>query len=150
MDARVFLVLAVHEIAVAAELAIAARATEKPDTYTLTNVPTSHARADSIDAPNHFMAGYTRPINRKQGFHSTGIGMANPASLDANTHLTGARIDQRFHYGFEFSRFRYLDCSIHCAHIRLLYVPRTVDITTVPSHPPGAWMSAVVRPSYVP
>src|SRR5262249_8507411 len=117
MNARVFLVLAVHEIAVAAELAIAARATEEADTYTLTNVPTSHAGADCVDPPDNFMAWDTRPINRKQGFHSTGIGMANPARLHANTHLTGARIDQRFHYGFEFSRSRHLDCSIRCTHI---------------------------------
>src|SRR5262249_15792736 len=37
--------------------------------------------------------------------------------LDANAHLTGARIDQRFHNGREFSRSRYLNCPIHCAHI---------------------------------
>jgi hypothetical protein len=66
MNARVFLVLAVHEIAIAAELAIAARATEKPDTYTLTNLPSPDIRTKGVDPPDYFMARDTRPINRKQ------------------------------------------------------------------------------------
>src|SRR5262249_8941874 len=68
-----------------------------------------------------FVPGDARPADWKGGFHRAGIRVADTARLDANTHLTGARIDQRFHYGFEFSRFRYLDCSIHCAHIASLY-----------------------------
>src|SRR5499427_3311641 len=117
MDAREFLVTTVHEIAISTEFAITARASEEADTDTLTNRPALHARAKGVDPPDHFVPRDARPADWKGGFHRTGIRVADTARLDANAHLTKARIDQRFHYDFEFSRFRYLDCSIHCAHI---------------------------------
>jgi len=40
MDAGIFLVPAIHEIAITAEFAIAAVAAEKPDTNPLTDCPT--------------------------------------------------------------------------------------------------------------
>src|SRR5262244_4484350 len=117
MNAREFLVTTVHEIAIATELAITARTSEEADTDALTNRPALDTRAKGIDPPDHFVPRDARPADWKGGFHRAGIRVADAARLDANAHLTGARIDQRFHYGFEFSRFRYLDCSIHCAHI---------------------------------
>src|SRR5262249_25061648 len=116
MNAREFLVTTVHEIPISTELAITARTSEEAGTHTLANRPALHTGAKSIDPPDRFMPGDARPIDRKHTFHGSGIGMANPARLDANAHLTGSRIDQRFHYGCKFSRFRYLDCFIHCAH----------------------------------
>ena len=41
--------------------------------------------------------------------------------------LTWARINQRFHHGFEFSRFCYLDCRIPCAH-NALYVRQNLPM----------------------
>src|SRR5499427_6684960 len=120
MDAREFLVTTVHEIAISTEFAITARASEEADTDTLTNRPALHARAKGVDPPDHFVPRDARPADWKGGFHRAGIRVADTARLDANAHLTGARIEHRFHYGFEFSRFRYLDCSIHCAHIASL------------------------------
>src|SRR5262245_871117 len=117
MNARVFLVTAVHEIAVTTELAITARTSKETDTDALTNRPALDASAKGVDPPDHFVPRDARPADRKGGIHRAGIRVADTARLDANTHLTGARIDQRFHYRFEFSRFRYLDCSIHCTHI---------------------------------
>src|SRR5262245_25084942 len=117
MNAREFLVTTVHEIAISTEFAITARASEEADTDALTNRPALDARAKGVDPPDHFVPRDARPADRKGGFNRAGIRVADTARLDANTHLTGARIDQRFHYGFEFSRFRYLDCSIHCTHI---------------------------------
>src|SRR6516162_190620 len=116
MNARELLVTTVHEIPIATELAITARTSEEADTNALANRPALDTGAKSVDPPDHFMPGDARPIDRKQTFNGSGIGMANPARLDANAHLTGARIDQRFHYGCKFSRFRYLDCFIHFAH----------------------------------
>src|SRR6516165_5871163 len=116
MNAREFLVTAVHEIAISTEFAITARAPEEADTDALTNRPALYARAKGVDLPDHFVPRHARPVDWKGGFHRARIRMAHPASLDANAHLTGARIDQRFHYGCEFSRFCYLDCFIHCAH----------------------------------
>src|SRR5262245_43561718 len=116
MNARVSLVPTVHEIAVTTELAVTARTSKETDTDALTNRPALDARAKGIDSPNHFVPRDARPADWKRGFHRAGVRVANTARLDTNAHLTGARIDQRFHYGREFSRFRYLDCSIHCAH----------------------------------
>src|SRR5215472_3077765 len=116
MNARVFLVATVHEIAISTEFAISARASEEADTDALSNRPALHARAKGIDPPDHFVPRDARPVDWKRGFHRAGIRVADTARLDANAHLTGARIDQRFHYDCEFSRFRYLDCFIHCAH----------------------------------
>src|SRR5215467_8314358 len=117
MNARVFQVTTVHEIAISTEFAITASASEEADTDALTNRPALDARAKGIDPPDHFVPRDARPADWKGGFHRPGIRVADTARLDANTHLTVARIDQRFHYDFEFSRFRYLDCSIRRAHI---------------------------------
>jgi len=50
MNARIFLVPTVHEIAIAAELAIAAKAGEKSDANALTQRPALDAETKSIDA----------------------------------------------------------------------------------------------------
>jgi hypothetical protein len=92
MNAREFLVTTVHEITISTELAIAARASEEADTHALANRPALDTEAKSIDPPDRFMPGDARPIDRKQTFHSSGIGMANPARLDANPNLTWARL----------------------------------------------------------
>jgi hypothetical protein len=117
MNAREFLVTTVHEIAIATEFAITARAPEEADTDALTNRPALDAGAKSIEPPDHLVPRDARPADWKEAFHRAGIRVADPGRLDANAHLTGARIDQRFHYGCEFSRFCYLDCFIRCAHI---------------------------------
>src|SRR5262252_91589 len=115
MNARK-LVTAIHKIDISTEFAVTARASEEADTDALTNRPTLHARAKGIDPPDHFVPRGARPDDWKGSFHRAGIRVADTGRLDPNAHLTGARIDQRFHYGCEFSRFRYLDCSVHYAH----------------------------------
>ena len=89
MNAGIFLVPAVHEIAVAAELAIAARPAEKPDTHALTDHPALNARTKRIDPPDDLMAWDARPFDRKQSFHCAGIRVADPTRLDADPHLAG-------------------------------------------------------------
>src|SRR5215831_5366777 len=114
MNAREFLVTTVHEIPISTELAITARASEEADTHALANRPALDTGAKSIDPPDRFVPGDARPIDRKQTFHSSGIGMANPARLDANPNLIGTGIQKRLPYFREFSRFRDLDCLV-CA-----------------------------------
>src|SRR5215469_12744413 len=133
MNAGEFLVTTVHEIAISTEFAITARASEEADTDALTNRPSLDARAKGIDPPDHFVPRDARPADWKGGFHRAGIRVADTARLDTNTHLTGARIDQRFHYGFEFSRLRYLDCSIHCTHIASFMASHSVWLEPAPS-----------------
>src|SRR5215813_11562371 len=137
MNAREFLVTTVHEIAISTEFAITATASEKADTDALTNRPALDARAKGIDPPDHFVPRDARPADWKGGFHGAGIRVADTARLDANAHVTGARIDQRFHNGFEFSRFRYLDCSIHCAHIASFMFRGQSTYRPFPVIPPG-------------
>src|SRR5215471_485015 len=120
MNAREFLVTAIHEIAISTELAITARASEEADADALTNRPALHARAKGIDPPNHLVPWDTRPSDWKGAFHRASIRVADTGRLDANAHLTRTRIDQGLYYGFEFSRFRYLDCFIRCAHFASL------------------------------
>jgi hypothetical protein len=104
MNAGIFLVPAVHEIAISTKLAISTGATEKPHPNALTDFPTLHAGTDSIDSPDDLMARDARPFDRKQTFHSTRIGMANAACLDANAHLTRTRIQKRPAYLRKLSR----------------------------------------------
>src|SRR5262249_14982068 len=117
MNARVFLVTTVHEVAISTEFAITARASEEADTDALPNRPALDARAKGIDPPDHFVPRDARPADWKGGVHRAGIRVAYTARVDSHAHLNRAGIDQRFHRGFDFSWFRYLDCSIHCAHI---------------------------------
>src|SRR5215472_3320747 len=91
INTGIFLVPAVHGFAVAAELAIAARATEKPDTHALTDRPALDTGTKRIDAADDLMAWDARPIDRKQALHCAGIRMADPTRLDADPHLAGSR-----------------------------------------------------------
>ena len=116
MNPGVFLVPAVHEIAVSTKLAISTGTAKKPHTNALTNRPSLNAGTKGIDAPDRFMPGDARPIDRKQTFHSSGIGMANPARLDANPNLIGTGIEKWLPYFREFSRLRDLDCLVCCVH----------------------------------
>src|SRR5262249_50785790 len=102
----------IHEIAISTELAITARASEEADTDALTNRPALDARAKGTDSTDHFVPRDARPAHWKGTFHRAGIGVADTGHLDPTAHLPTHRHDQRFHYGFEFSRFRYLDCFI--------------------------------------
>src|SRR5262244_3664450 len=91
MDAGKFLVPAVDEIADAAELAIAARAAEKPDPDSLTDRPTLDTGTKRIDPPDDLMAWDARPRDRKLALHCPSIGMADPARLDPDPHVAGPR-----------------------------------------------------------
>jgi hypothetical protein len=91
MNAAKFLVPAVHEIAAAAELAIAARAAEKPNSNALTDRPALNAGTKRIDAADDLMAWDARPIDRKQALHCAGIRMADPTRLGADPYRTGSR-----------------------------------------------------------
>src|SRR5262249_13897196 len=116
MNAGVFLVPAVHEIAVAAELAIATRAVKKPNPHALTDRPALNAGTKGIEAPGRIMAWDPGPIDRKQARHRAGIRVANPTRLDANAYLIGTGIQKWLPYFREFSGSRDCDrsvCSVH-------------------------------------
>src|SRR5215831_16314083 len=95
MNTGIFLVPAVHEFAVAAELAIAARAAEKADTHALTDRPALDAGTKRIDAPDDLMAWNARPFDRKQAFDRGGIGMADATRINADAHLARSRFTNR-------------------------------------------------------
>src|ERR1700751_330837 len=95
MNAGIFLVTAVDEIAVATELAVAARPAEKPDTHALTDHPALDTRAKPIDPPDDLMTWDARPFDWKQSLHCAGIRVTDPTRLDANPYLAGSRSLQR-------------------------------------------------------
>src|SRR6516165_7187072 len=90
-NAGKFLVPAVHEIAIATELAIAARPAEKPNPNALTDGPALDTGTKRIDPADDLMAWDARPFDRKNSFHCAGIRMADPTRLDADPHLAGSR-----------------------------------------------------------
>ena len=112
MNAGIFLVLAVHEIAIAAELAIATRATEKANTHPLTDRPALNTGTKGIDSPDDFMARDARPTNRGRFLPPCRIRMADPAGLDANANVAGPGPDKWAFYFRELSRPRDFDCFV--------------------------------------
>jgi hypothetical protein len=130
MNARVFLVSTVHKIAISTKFAITARTSEEADTDALTNRPTLDTRAKGIDPPDHFVPRDARPDDWKGAFDRADIRVADTGGLDSNAHLTGPRVDQRFHYGFKFSRFRYLDCFVRCGHFASLSLAPMTPVPT--------------------
>ncbi len=115
--ARPPIFLAVHEIAIAAELAIAARAAEKPAPHALTDRPAPDIGTMRIDAPDDFMARDARLIDWEEPFNRACIRVADPARLDANAYLIWAGIQKRLSYFRELSRSRDLDRSVCFVHI---------------------------------
>jgi hypothetical protein len=118
MNAGKFLVLAVHEIAIAAEFAIAAVAAEKPDTNSLTDCPTLDTQTKCIDAPDNLVARDTRISNTgENSIDCCGIRMADAARLNTNAYLIGTGVVKWFSYFRELSRSRDLYGSVSCVHI---------------------------------
>jgi hypothetical protein len=70
MNARIFLVPTVHEIAIAAKLAIATKAGEKSDADALTLHPSLDTGTHSIDPSHNFMPRNAWPVDGEQGFDS--------------------------------------------------------------------------------
>src|SRR5262249_48635626 len=121
MNAGIFLVPTVHEVAMAAEVAIAAKTAEKSDTHTLPNRPALDARTDRIDPPNELVAGHTRPIDRELAPYRAGIRMTYPTRLDTNPGLTRRGRRQFPLHHFQAAGLTRLHCAIACGcHRRLL------------------------------
>jgi hypothetical protein len=116
MNAGKFLVPAVHEIAIAAVLAIATKTAEKPDPHALTDGPALDTRTKRIDPPDDFMAWNPRPSDRKESVHRGRIRVADPTCLDANAYLIGAGIQKWLSYVRELSRTREFDGPVCCVH----------------------------------
>src|SRR6516162_5476684 len=89
MNAREFLVTAVHQIAISTEFAITARPSEEADTHALANHPALDPGAKGIDSPDHFMPWHARPANWKEAFHRARIRVAYSACFDAHAYLSG-------------------------------------------------------------
>src|SRR5262245_29361447 len=122
MNAGIFLVPTVHEIAIAAELAIAARTAEKPDTHALPNRPALHTGTKRVDPPDELVAWDARPIDRELALYRAGIRMTYPACLDTNPDLTRRRRRQFPLHHFEVAGLTRLHCAIACrCHRRLLH-----------------------------
>jgi hypothetical protein len=88
--------LAIHEIAGAAELAVAAESVEKPDADALADRPSLHAVAERIYAADCLVTGYAWPVDREDAVDCAGIGVTYAAGFNANAQLAGTRVAERF------------------------------------------------------
>ena len=94
MNAGKFLVLAVHEIAAAAELAVAAGPAEKSHSRPLTDAPALNTCADFVDPTDHLMARDSRKLDAGEDrVDRRRIRMADAARLDADSNLSGGGLD---------------------------------------------------------
>jgi hypothetical protein len=93
MNAAIFLVQAVHEVSIAAELAIAAGPCKKPYTHPLTNRPALDAGTKGIDPPNDLVTGNTRVADaRETSIDCRRIRVADATGLNPQPHLAGTRL----------------------------------------------------------
>lgn len=121
MNAGKFLVLAVHEIAVAAELAVTAGPAEKSHAYSLTDAPALNTCADFVDPTDHLMAGYSRKRDAGEDrVDGRRIRMADAAGLNADTHLAGWRLSQRAFSEMKNAWACNFNSFVCCAHIHCL------------------------------
>src|SRR6516162_1250585 len=116
MNARVFLVTTVHQIAISTEFAITARPSEEADTHALTHRPALDTGAEGIYSPDHFMPWHARPANGKETFHRARIRMAYSAGFDTDSNLSRSWLGNRFLNDFQFPRFCHLYRFILFSH----------------------------------
>src|SRR5215510_3758635 len=96
MNAAKFLVPAVHEVAIAAELAIAAGPRKKPYAHPLTNCPPLNTGAKRIDPPDDFVTRNTRVADtRETAIHCRRIRVADATGLNPQPHLARTRLEKQ-------------------------------------------------------
>src|SRR6516165_2901432 len=112
LDARIFLFLAMNEVACTAGRAVPARAGQEANPDPLTHRPTLDPLTQRVDPANHLMARYTRPGDREHAGDRRGVAMTDPTSLDTDADIAGRRFAQRLCREFKLSRRDRLDCAI--------------------------------------
>src|SRR5262249_28311022 len=104
------------------ELAIPARAAQKPDTHALPNRPALDTRTKRVDPPDELVAWDARPIDRELALDRAGIRMTYPACLDTNPDLTRRGRCQFPLHDFQAAGLTRLHGAIACrCHRRLLH-----------------------------
>jgi hypothetical protein len=93
MNSGELLIFAIHQIAIAAEVTVAAGAAKESNPYALSNSPALHFRADSIDPAHGLVAWHSREGNWEKTFHGPGVRMAYAAGLYPDTYLIGSGIN---------------------------------------------------------
>src|SRR5215475_5626759 len=92
MNAAVFLVAALHQIAIAAELAIAAGPSKKPYTHPPTNRPPLNTGTKRIDPPDDLVTRNTRVADAREApIHCRRIRVADATGLNPQPHLARTR-----------------------------------------------------------
>jgi len=96
VDAGIFLVSTIHEIATAAAYTVAATSTKDAYADTVAKRSSFDILSKLINYTHNFMSWYARPVDRKRTFDSPGVRMANATGLNLDTHETHWRLDQGF------------------------------------------------------
>src|SRR5262249_52931489 len=112
LDARIFLILAMNEVACTASRAVPARAGQEANPDPLIHRPTLDPLTQRVDPADHLMARYTRPGDREHAGDRRGVAMTDPTSLDTDADIAGWRFAQRLCREFKLSRRDRLDCAV--------------------------------------
>src|SRR5215469_5128745 len=112
LDARIFLVLAMNEVAPTASRAVPARAGQEPNPDPLIHRPTLDPLTQRVDPADHLMAGYTRPGDRERAGDRPGVAVTDPTSLDTDADIAWRRFAQRLCREFKLSRRDRLDRTV--------------------------------------
>ena len=94
VNAGVFLISTIYEIAIAAGFTVAAASSKESNTDAIANCPPLDAFAKFVDDTNGFMSRDPRPGNGKSSLNSSRIRMTNTAGLDPDAHETCWRVEQ--------------------------------------------------------
>src|SRR5262249_28659603 len=121
MNPGELLVPAVHEVATAAELAVAAGAAKKPDTHALTDRPALDTRTKRIDPADNLVSGHSRQNQaRELSFDGCRVRMTYAAYFYPQAHLARSWLRQRASDEIQHTWTRDFNRSKGCAHLRSL------------------------------
>jgi len=122
MSARDRLICAINKITTTARLALSAVPTKKPYADALADFPTGNSLAYGVNLSDNLVAGYARKSNAGQeAVHGGGVRATNSAGFDANPDLACGRFPKWALSELQQTRTRDFNCSVCCAHARLIF-----------------------------
>ena len=131
MSSGDWLICAIDKISAPARLALSAVSAKKPYADALADFPTGNSLAYGVNLSNNLMAGYARKSNAGQDpVYGGGVRVANSAGFNADPDLTCGWFLKWTLGELQQTRTRDFNCSVCCAHARLIFTknmtPRSI------------------------
>jgi hypothetical protein len=126
-DARHHGVLTIHDVSASAWFAHPVFSGNEADTNSLTDFPSGHPAAHSINAADDFMSGHPRQSQtRVDAGDRRRIGVTDSACLHPNANLARSGFRHlAFHYS-KLARLIYFDCLVCVFHVNFLLIFKLV------------------------